>query len=457
MAADNSRRSSRTSMRSKPLGQLLAENGDVTTSQVNQAVRAQEDQGGMLGAILQRMGACGPDAIGQALSKQLQVTDIQCEDIAAAPDAVKMVPREFCAKEKLCPFEKLGNLLCVVMGNPLNRKAITDIEGMSRMKVKVFKAPWPKISELIDRAYSPEASAQPAAKSRQPLEDLSFDLQDLPSAKPAQNVENDSAADEDYIIPAMEADENPVGPTGILEIPIDNVKIPARAEIPVPKPPVQPKIKGLDDLDFTGGELVEVVQRKTGGAGKAPAKKAAPKIAQVNVDLENFDASAATETFGTAQAAEAEEIEAIQPVETAAADTPITNQVLVTLKAVPDGYFYAGTAPRNAPRSDDLMDIIEALPVAEVVAESITEFEQKKSSGTLAPVSEADSWSALANAGVVGNRLEFHRAPGTPMAAIRLSESDFQTLTQSQVEDDLGEWDWNFASTGPVAAGVFEE
>ena len=458
--ADQSRRSSRTSMRSKPLGQLLAENGDVSTAQVSQAVRAQEEQGGMLGAILQRMGACGPEAIGQALSKQVQVTDIQCEDVDVARDAVKLVPREFCGKEKLCPFEKLDNLLCVVMGNPLNRKAISEIEGMSRMKVKAFKAPWPKISELIDRAYSSErAPAQSPAKSRQPVEDLSFDLQDVPAVKPGKKVEIESPADEDFIIPAAELDENPAGPTGILEIPVDNIRLPSHAGMPAQAiakpPPVQPKIKGLDDLDFTGGELVDVVPRKIGGVA-APAKKAALKIAQVNVDLDRFDASAATETFGT-QPPEADAMEEIQHRQIGAAEDRNAGPALVALKIVPDGYFYAGTAPKNAPRSDDLMDIIEALPVAEVVAESLAEFKQKKSPATPAHTSESDSWSALAASGMAGNRMNLQRAPVTPMAAIRLGEGEFQKLTLTQVEDDLGEWDWNFASMGPVPVDAFEE
>ena len=107
---DLNRRSSRASMRSKPLGQLLVENGDATSEQVSQALKAQDKEGGLIGGILLRMGACSPDAIGHALFKQVQVTDVQCEEMNGSDAAVKLVSKDLCAREKLCPFEVLGKI-----------------------------------------------------------------------------------------------------------------------------------------------------------------------------------------------------------------------------------------------------------------------------------------------------------------------------------------------------------
>ena len=151
--ADASRRSSRFSMRSKQLGQLLLENGDVQAEQVAAALKQQEQQGGLVGQILQANGACTDAAIAAALLKQVQVTDVRCDELAVAPDVLELVPRELCEAERLCPFERLGNLLCLVMANPLNRKAITQIEEKTRLKVKSFKSIWAPISQLIDRSY----------------------------------------------------------------------------------------------------------------------------------------------------------------------------------------------------------------------------------------------------------------------------------------------------------------
>src|SRR5258708_5568358 len=123
MATDG-RRSSRISLRSKQLGTLLVEAGDVQAEQVADALRTQVQLGGLIGQILQASGACEGQAIAAALIKQIQITDVQCDDMHPGPEVMQLVPRETCETARLCPFERLGNLLCVVMGNPLDRKSI---------------------------------------------------------------------------------------------------------------------------------------------------------------------------------------------------------------------------------------------------------------------------------------------------------------------------------------------
>ncbi len=477
---DQTRRSSRTSMRSKQLGQLLAENGDVSSEQVQQALKAQEEQGGMLGAILQRMGACGADAVGHALAKQVQVTDIQCEDIGAVEDTARLVPYDFCLKEKLCPFERLGGLLCVVMSNPLNRKAILDVESMTRMHVKAFKAPWAKVHELIEREYAGPGPgiAKPPARQAAPLEELSFELEEpgpppvrsashektasaQPVSKPAPAAEKEPLPLDDIIIPPTAPDDMPAGPTGILEIPMDSIAVPTynTPAPPTPRmvqPPQHGEIKGLDTLGSRDAELVDIARRRPLGAAKAPPKKAAPKVAQVNVDLEHFDQSADAEMIETVEHPASEAMDEIEHGAFEPGASRVSAGVLVAMKIVPDTYFYAGTAPKNAPRSDDLLDIIEALPVAEIIAESIADFERMKMGGKVS-ITESGKFSLTGTASAGKSRVDLQRAPATPMAAIRLGEGEFQKLTLMMVEDELGEWEWNVASTGPIAVEAFEE
>ena len=99
------------------------------------------------------MGACDAEAISHALHTQVQITERPVRDDLSVPDDLaRIISKEFCIREKLCPFELLGNTVCLVMGNPLNRKAIEEVEAKSRSKVKAFrKAVWPKISGLIER------------------------------------------------------------------------------------------------------------------------------------------------------------------------------------------------------------------------------------------------------------------------------------------------------------------
>ena len=59
--------------RHNELGQLLLRKGLVTPEQLRQALRIQTEQGGHLGAILKRMGACDSRAIAEALLEQVRV------------------------------------------------------------------------------------------------------------------------------------------------------------------------------------------------------------------------------------------------------------------------------------------------------------------------------------------------------------------------------------------------
>ena len=181
--ADSSRRSTRFSARSKMLGQLLLENSDVMAEQVAQALKTQEQQGGLVGQLLQGMEACSAQAIAAALLKQVQVTDVRCEELQVQPSVADLVPRELCEAERLCPFERLGGLLCLVMGNPLNRKAILQIEERARLKVKSFKAPWPRIQELLQRTYGGAGFVLPEAlEGEVPAEGLDAGAGEAPAS-----------------------------------------------------------------------------------------------------------------------------------------------------------------------------------------------------------------------------------------------------------------------------------
>lgn len=60
--------------RGDELGQVLLRRGQITPQQLRDALRLQTEQGGHLGAILKRMGACDGRAIAEALLEQVRVT-----------------------------------------------------------------------------------------------------------------------------------------------------------------------------------------------------------------------------------------------------------------------------------------------------------------------------------------------------------------------------------------------
>lgn len=60
--------------RGDEIGQVLLRRGQITPEQLREGLRLQAEQGGHLGAILRRMGACDGRAIAEALLEQVRVT-----------------------------------------------------------------------------------------------------------------------------------------------------------------------------------------------------------------------------------------------------------------------------------------------------------------------------------------------------------------------------------------------
>jgi hypothetical protein len=440
-----SRRSSRFSMRSKQIGQLLIENGDIQAEQIAKALKIQEQQGGLIGQILQRMGACSADSVAAGLLKQVQVTDIQCDDVTASPEVLALVPREQCEAEKLCPFELLGKLLCVVMGNPLNRRAINAIEDATHLKVKPFKAPWPKIHELLDR--STEA---------------------VSAAAPAGGAEGEGEA------PAIESLGEEASAPAIEEVPAEAPveEVPAEAPAPEPVPEPEPDIQGLDNLDEANAEVIETDARGLTRRKRPPRADDGPykipkRNAKVNVNLDAFDASAAAEVVesGEAEGDAEEPLEEISAAAAAAQATKAPTSDVPKFTQAPVAFFYEGgtVPPKKDQPTEEYLGLVGTLPVAETLAQSIGEYrslqeEEKKAKAA----EEAKKIEAVAVAAVPQEKVkkelapEYAAAPAEPVTAVALSDAEFQQLSSGLELDPLGVWTWQYAAPGPVPVEEYQ-
>ncbi|MGH7144131.1 MAG: hypothetical protein ACREJ2_08315 [Planctomycetota bacterium] len=142
-------------LRSKPLGEILREQGTIDINALSQALAYQREHPGLLGQILVKMKACEPEALAEALLKQVKITDINLSHAQIRISAATMLSRLFCEENKLLPFEQLGRVLCVSMANPLNRACIVELEKtLDDVVVKTFRSPWPEIQRTIERAYA---------------------------------------------------------------------------------------------------------------------------------------------------------------------------------------------------------------------------------------------------------------------------------------------------------------
>ena len=455
--ADQSRRSTRFSMRTKQLGQLLLENGDVQAEQVAEALKIQEQQGGLVGQVLQGMGACTGQAVAAALLKQVQITDVKCDDLNVSSVVVAHVAKEVCEAARLCPFERLGNLLCVVMGNPLDRKAITQIEERTKLKVKSFKAPWAKINELIQRVYSEDNQEADSGAAAEGEGDAPLSLEGEEGtggySAPLDLGDLGSTGMSEIESPTIES-LTPNEPAPVAASSNQSSKQTLARRKQEEERAEAPNVIGMESLDDGKAEMIETNKRglsqrknKIAITDDDTPKPKAPKVAKINADLDTMDFTGG-DVVGEASPDEEplEEIAAEEDAEEAA--DPASTGLVLKLKRIEDSYFYADGAAPSGVRSAELLQLIGTLPVAKIVAGSVTDYEaaaKPKPKPVEKPVLKAD------------RALELQPIPLEAMTAVLISEAEFKKRVATMAEDPVGEWDWKYAAAGPLMAMAEDE
>ncbi len=137
----------------KQLGELLVERGIITNSQLEQALKAQKDRGGLIGQILVSMGYAKEEEIAQVLTVQYGFPYLPLASYDISKEALLLIPQNVARQYNLIPVDKIGDLLTIAMSNPLNAQAIEDIEMLTQLKVQVFVSTMTDINDAIGKNY----------------------------------------------------------------------------------------------------------------------------------------------------------------------------------------------------------------------------------------------------------------------------------------------------------------
>jgi len=138
----------------KQLGELLIERGIITKAQLAKALDIQKEKGGLIGQILVVLGFTKEEDIAQALTIQYGFPYLPLQNYELSPDIVKIIPENVSRQYGLIAVDRIGDTLTVAMANPLNAKAIEDIELLTNCNVQVFVSTVTDVTRAIDKFYS---------------------------------------------------------------------------------------------------------------------------------------------------------------------------------------------------------------------------------------------------------------------------------------------------------------
>ena len=136
------------------LGQVLVQGGIITPEQLNKALQTQKEQGGLIGEILTKLGFASEEDIVQALAVQHDVPYLPLANYEIDSELTKLIPESLARKYDILPVDKMGDILTVVMANPLDERITDEVGALTKCKIEVFISTYREIREAIGLFYA---------------------------------------------------------------------------------------------------------------------------------------------------------------------------------------------------------------------------------------------------------------------------------------------------------------
>jgi len=138
----------------KHLGELLVERGVVNHEQLNISIEHQKKHPDhLLGEILVELKFATEKDIAQALTCQYGFPYLPLSSYEIDVEVVRSVPEKVCKQFCLVPIDKIGKSLTIAMSNPLNLRAIEDVELITGCSVQIFVSTSSDIKQSIEKYY----------------------------------------------------------------------------------------------------------------------------------------------------------------------------------------------------------------------------------------------------------------------------------------------------------------
>jgi len=147
----------------KTLAEIAIEAGLVTKAGAAKAGRLSDERKQPLVVILIRELGIDEVALIGALRKQTRVPLLDPAHIHVDPEALRLVPRDSCARLRVLPLgvnvDGKTRVLRVAMADPTDTAAILELEVIANCEIEVTALPLSAIDELIDQGYKQFSTA----------------------------------------------------------------------------------------------------------------------------------------------------------------------------------------------------------------------------------------------------------------------------------------------------------
>ena len=135
------------------IGKILVQRRLISPQQLNHALQVQKKESGFIGEILVKLGYLDEKDIVVALVVQCGLPYIAVNKYIVDPMALKLIPKDMAQKERMIPLDRIGDVLSVVMTNPLTDERKAKLETLIKCRIATFISTKSAIEEAIARFY----------------------------------------------------------------------------------------------------------------------------------------------------------------------------------------------------------------------------------------------------------------------------------------------------------------
>jgi type II secretory ATPase GspE/PulE/Tfp pilus assembly ATPase PilB-like protein len=165
------------------LGELLVQQGLITTDQLSIALAEQRNNNIPIGRLLVRLGFVTESAIRDIMARTIGQEAIDLAQVVADPEALKLVSQDFARRNRVLPiaFDPAEQVLTVATTEIFNVVAMDQLRAMlgSQIEIKTHLAAEAQLGDYIDHFYGYELSVDGILKE---IETGEIDYESLQAA-----------------------------------------------------------------------------------------------------------------------------------------------------------------------------------------------------------------------------------------------------------------------------------
>lgn len=135
------------------LGEILLRRGLLNLDQLNKALEIQKKESKYIGEILVQSGFVDERDIVVALVVQCNLPYIAVDKYEIDRGILQLIPVDVVRRNLVVPLDRVGNILSVVMVDPLNAAVKKELERLTNCQIAAFIATKNEIEKAIIRWF----------------------------------------------------------------------------------------------------------------------------------------------------------------------------------------------------------------------------------------------------------------------------------------------------------------